>query len=474
LRATLDWSHNLLSEDERILLRRLCVFADSWNLDAATAVCAMGQIKERDILELLLNLADKSLVSVDEQEGKARYRFLESIREYAREKLDEAGEEADIQQRHVEFFQALAERAEEKFRSRDQLLWLDIMEAERANFRAAIDYALHSPAESASKLVGTAFWLWFFRGPWSEGQIWAEAALAHASVGITPSKAKVLLALGLLNFEQSDYAAAKGALEKSLVVWRQLEDKWWSAFVLDFLGLIVRARDEAAASAMFRESVELATATDEKWILAFSLWNMGENELHQKNLPEARRLLEKCLKQIEALGDRLLQNEVLRALGEIAEAEQDYAQAVSLYEQSLVIIREFRDTTNISVLHYDLGRASQLKGDNDRAASHFKEAMQWSQRVGKRAGTLRAIAGLGVVSAALGDAHKAVCLLVQVISKNATLGISSSFNPPPHQSGWLERHLAMARQKLGEEGFASAKAEGQTMTLDRAVKYALA
>jgi predicted ATPase/class 3 adenylate cyclase len=472
LRATIDWSYNLLSEKERLLLSRLSVFAGGWTVESATEVCLIVQLEERDVLNLLLNLSDKSLVIVEEQEGETRYRFLETIREYALEKLSESGEERLVRNRHLDFFINLAEEAERKYRTKDQLFWFSLMESERVNFRAALDYVLHAnQPETALRLAGTAFWLWFFRGPWSEGRIWIEAALAQAADLRTSAKAKVLMALGLFQFTQSDHFSADQTLEESLSIWRELENQWWSAFVLGFMGLTIRAQDREAASRFFEESLRLAKETNEKWILAFALWNIGENQLYLKNLSEAQELLDQCLELGQALGDRMLQNEALRALGEISEAKQEYARAVDLYKESLAIVHELRDITNIAVLYFNVGRALQLAGDNETAASYFKDALLQSEQLGKKSGVLRALAGLGVVAAANGQAERAVTLL---IASQLLFAKSGSSFPPNQSAGqWLTHHLESARAQLGEEQFARVLAEAQTLTLNQAMKYAL-
>ncbi len=472
LRATIDWSYNLLTEKERRLLCRLSVFAGGWTVESATEVCLVIQPDEQDVLNLLLNLSDKSLVIVEDQEGETRYRFLETIREYALEKLAESGEERLVKNRHLDFFIHFAEEAERNYRGRKQLLWFSMMESERVNFRAALDHVLHSnQPEMALRLVGTAFWLWFFRGPWSEGQLWTEAALAQSPDSRMGAKAKVLMGLGLLQFAQSDHAAAYINLEASLSIWKELHDKWWSAFVLGFMGLTIRAQDRESAAQCFEESLRFARETNEKWILAFSLWNIGENELYLKNLSEAQRLLDECLEINQSLGDRMLQNEALRALGEISEAKQEYQRAVELYKESLSIVQELQDITNISVLYFNVGRASQLAGDNENAANFFRDALLQSQQLGKRSGVLRALAGLGVVAAANGEAERAVHLLTA--SQSLFTQSGSSF--PLNQSGspWLTRHLESAQAQLGEEQFARLAQHAQGMTINEIVKYAL-
>ena len=470
LRATIDWSYNLLSEKERILLSRLSVFAGGWVVESATEVCLVVQIEERDVLNLLLNLSDKSLVIIEEQQGETRYRFLETIRQYALEKLAESGEERLVRNRHLDYFIHFAEEAERNYRSDKQLFWFRVMERERDNFRAALDYVLHTDqVESSLRLVGAAFWLWFFQGPWSEGQIWVESVLAKAPDLHTKAGAKVLMALGLLQFAQSNYSAARTNLESSLSIWQELDDKWWSAFILGFLGLAQRPHDQQAASHSFKESLRLATETGDDWILAFALWNSGENALYIKNLSDAESMLNQSLELGQALGDRMLQNEALRALGEVYETKQEYGKAVNLYRESLAIVQELRDITNVSHLYFNVGRALQLAGDHQRAKDYFLDALLQSRQLGKKAGEVRALAGLGVVAAAEGEAERAVTLLTASRSLFAKLGLSF----PSAQSTWLERHLEASRAQLGEEKFAAVEAQAQIMSLDQVVKYAL-
>ncbi len=279
------------------------------------------------------------------------------------------------------------------------------------------------------------------------------------------------MGLGLLQFAQSNHSSAHRILAESLSIWQELDNKWWSAFVLGFMGLTIRAHDREAAARFFKESLKLAKETNEKWILAFSLWNIGENELYLKNLLEAQRLLDQCLELSQDLGDRMLQNEALRALGEIAEAKQEYTRAVELYKESLAIVQELHDITNISVLYFNVGRALQLAGETEMAANYFRDALLQSQQLGKKSGVLRALAGLGVVAAARGEPERAVYLL----TASQSFSTKSGSNFPPNQSAslWLTRHLESARAQLGEQQFTRVVAEAQTMTLNQAMNYAL-
>jgi tetratricopeptide (TPR) repeat protein len=344
------------------------------------------------------------------------------------------------------------------------------MERERDNFRAALDYVLHTDQVEASlRLVGTAFWLWFFQGPWSEGQIWAESALARSSDLQTKAGAKVLMALGLLHFAQSNHSAAATSLAKSLSIWQELGEKWWSAFVLGFLGLSQRPHDQQSATHSFGESLRLASEIGEDWLLAFALWNSGENALYIQNLARAESMLNQSLELGQALGDRMLQNEALRALGELYETKQEYEKAVDLYRESLGIVQELRDITNVSHLYFNVGRALQLAGENQEAKRYLLDALRQSRQLGKKAGEVRALAGLGVIASAEGEAERAVTLLTASRSLFTKLGLSF----PSNQSAWLDRHVGQARAQLGEGRYAVVAAQAGKMSLEQAVSYVL-
>jgi tetratricopeptide (TPR) repeat protein len=167
----------------------------------------------------------------------------------------------------------------------------------------------------------------------------------------------------------------------------------------------------------------------------------------------------------------MLQNEALRALGEISEAGQEYTRAVDLYKESLSIVQELHDITNISVLYFNVGRALQLAGDNENAANYFREALIQSQQLGKKSGVLRALAGLGVVAAANGEADRAIYLLIGSQSFFTKSGSSLPLNQSA--ASWITRHLESVRARLSEEQFSGASARAQAMTLDKVVKYAL-
>lgn len=473
LLATIDWSHNLLSQAERVVLRRLSVFAGGWDLEAAEFVCTGEDLQPHQILESQLRLIEKSLIVAETNKGELRYHMLETIRQYALQKLSEAGEVEQTRMRHLEFFLAFGERAEAGFKSRDFLHWLDRMERERDNLRAAMDYAntLHH-TESALRLVGSTFWVWWLRGPWSEGQKWAEVALAGASNKPVASKAKTLMALGIAFIPQTNLSEARKWLGKSATMCRQLEDEWQYAFVIMSIGFcFLRENKPAMATRLLEEALQIAREVNDKWLLAYCLFILAEDLFYQGNLSEGRAMLEESLGLIHEMGDHMVRGDVLGLSGEMADSEGDYTRALQLYEESLAFARELGDVDTIVNIEFNIGRVCQITGQNDKAAEHFKETLQVSLRSGKRSTLIGAVKGLGVVAHARGDSCRAVRLLQAGVSLFNNL--DKTLMTDPMDSIWFKQNLTAIRAKLGEDEFSTLSKEGEAMTLEQVIQYAL-
>lgn len=470
LLATIDWSYKLLSEEERIVLRRLAVFVGGWTLEAAEAVCGFGEGSSLDqTLNLQLRLIDKSLVVPETEGGEPRYRMLETIRQYAQEKLEETGEAGKVRAKHLDFFLAWGEQAGLGFRGREYRRWLDRMDKERDNLRSALGYAINSgQSESALRLVGATFWVWWIRGPWSEGQRWAETALARSSDEHTAAKARVLIALGIFNCMRSDILEGCKWSEQSIAIWRKLEDKWWQALSISLLGYFLINRQ--AAFDLLREGLWLAREVDDKWLLATCLLSLGVSELRQGNPSEARTRFEESLGLIQALGDHMMRQDVIKGLGEVAATEKDYPRALRWYEEGLVLAHEIGDIDSIINLGFCTGYVFQCCGDNDQAAHLFRESLQVAVRSGEKYSLLRALAGLGVVAQARGDSCRAVRLLQA--SESLFDNLYGRISIDLIERAWFEQYLAAARAQLGEERFLALRKEGQAMTLEQVIQYA--
>ena len=261
LRALIDWSYDLLSDEERAPFRQLSVFAGGWTFEAAQAICY-----EFDPLNLLTQLVNKSLVMVDSDayaEG-TRYRLPETIRQYARDKLLESGEAEQARDRHLDFFLGFAERAEPKLRNAEKIEWLERVETEHDNLRAALAWSLESSkSDRALRLAGALAFFWVDRGYWSESQRWLEDALAlsereqssKAAAGNyiathteKAQRAKALLGVTWPQFATLNLADAHRTIEESLRLWRELGDKWWMAVTLEHLGFILTVEGDLQSS----------------------------------------------------------------------------------------------------------------------------------------------------------------------------------------------------------------------------------
>ncbi|MCI0474608.1 MAG: NB-ARC domain-containing protein, partial [Anaerolineales bacterium] len=288
LRAAMDWSYDLLSDAERALLRRLSVFAGGFALEAVEAVCAQkdegGRMKDESemnalhpsslilhpfrVLDLLTSLIDKSLVVVETRGNATRYRLLETVRQYAREKLAEANESGAYSRRHRDWFLQCAEQADPNVRSREQLEWCERLELDLENFRAALTWSLeqndHANAESALRLAGALWWFWMIRGYWNEARTWFERSLAIPF--ITPARALPLLGLSVMEHYVGNTARCAPLFEEAIALYRQQGDKRGIAFTASLLG--TAGNDAARSGALFDEARATARELNDEWLAA--------------------------------------------------------------------------------------------------------------------------------------------------------------------------------------------------------------
>ena len=240
LRALIDWSYDLLNDQEKALLCRLSVFAGGWTLEAAEAVGAGEEVEEWEVLDLLTSLTDKSLVVAEQEQGQTRYRLLETVRQYAGDRLGESGERESARERHQACFVALAEEAEPQLTGPEGAKWLDRLEREHDNLRAALEW---DNREVALRIAGALFRFWYVRGYYSEGCKWLADMLASSvAQAHTPARAEALYAAGVLAYCQGDYAAALSLSEECLTLFRELGDKQGSANSLNNLGIVAKSK----------------------------------------------------------------------------------------------------------------------------------------------------------------------------------------------------------------------------------------
>jgi non-specific serine/threonine protein kinase len=437
LRATIDWSHELLSQKEQVLFRRLSVFAGGFTLEAAEAVCAGEDLEGEEVLDLLMPLVDKSLVLVAQQQqsSEARYRLLETVRQYGQEKLNESGEEPAIKRHHADFFLRLAEQVEPKVNGKDRSLWLKRLEVEHDNFRAALAWGCEEEAEGETglRLAGALSWFWFHREYWSEWRGWLDRALAtQESAGgsrRTVARAKALSGGGFLNWMKGDQTTARSQLEESVTLWREVGDKQGLAQALRFLsGSFESQGDYAVARPLAEESVELFRQGEDKFGLGITLSRLG----------------------ITAL------------------AQGDHAAAWSYLEEGVAISREIEDDWALALALRNLGIGAFRLGDYERSATWLSESLA----VLREPGNPLYMQNLELLAAAVsmrGEHRRAAWLFGAAEALREAVG---AFVLPLYRAEY-DRGVAATRAGLDEAAFSAAWSEGLAMTPEQAVEYSL-
>jgi predicted ATPase/class 3 adenylate cyclase len=446
LRAAVDWSYDLLSEAERVLLRRLSVFVGGFTLEAAEAVCSGEGVEEYEVLDLLSRLVDKSLVSVEPGTREAggggagvmRYRLLETVRQYGRDRWLEAGGAEVVRERHARSFLRLAEEAEPELQGAQQARWFGRLEEEHDNLRAALAWsrAEAEGGETALRLAGALWWFWHLRGYFSEGQEWLEGVLAlPAAAQRTAARAKALQGAAGLALFQGAFAVARPLLEESLAIWRELGDPRAVAYALRGLG----------------------------WVAM----GLGDDA-------QARSLVEESLAIYRALVDKQGIVRSLNFLGHSTCVMGDYGAARAFWEESLVLSRELGDQFLSAWILYNLGNAAEYEGDYEAARALWGESLAIRRELGIRPGSALSLEALARLASAQGQVERAARLFGAAAALREAIGTPLLPDWLPEWHTDRERLVAAARAELGEEAFAAAWAQGRALTLEEAVTYALA
>jgi len=509
LRALIDWSYNLLTEPERTLLRRLSVFAGGWTLEAAQAVGG----DEAEALELLAQLVNKSLVVAERQPGaEARYALLETIRQYACEKLAESGEGEPTRRQHLAYFLQLAQRAEPHFYDAGQTEWFQKIEDEHENIRAALEWSLQREVASGQQLALALWWAWKISGHASEGYQWLGRMLAATAGAETLTQAQLLSGWGWLAVEVGDFVSAQKHSEESVALFRQLGDEASAAFPLATLGWVFSNQpDFRKANRLLEESQALLRRAGNRWGLAHVLNMQGTTAEIEGNLAQAEQLYEEGLAISQEIGDREGQGWAAFTLGGLAETKGEFSRASELYSAALQIGKEVGSQPTIMFVLRALGRIAIHAGDYELAEASLEEAFELSRKMGApneesslllRLGRLavrrkdypraRALFAEGLQAVQRGGRHTdraseglisiGLFLFAQGLTETGVrlFGVTQSFTPGgslcrffPHERAEHDGLLASARAILGEEVYTTAWEAGRQMNLDEAVAYAL-
>lgn len=431
IRKALDWSFELLDEEEKKLLARVSIFVGGCTLEAAEEVCNPGSELGIEVLDGLMALIDKSLITQVEENGEARFLMLQTICEYARGKLNEALDAGLMHQSHADYFLRLVEARTAGYRGKEEYKWLLQMRAEHENLRAMLNWLLKTgQAEKIAQVSPSLAFYWFRHGHLKEGQRWFRAVLAQRTGLDESSYAIVLCQAGMLAWRQGDSALARSLLDKSLVIRRRLGGAEKLAQVLYYSGnAAVQAGSLGEAAAFFEESLALYRESANGIWIAFAL----------------------------------------NALAEVTHQQGDFSRAETYYIESLGGMREYGEKWGTGMVLHNLAQLAYNAGQYSRAHALFIESLELVKDFGNKLATAFNLAGLAGIACASGQANRAARLL-----GTATLLLESTgavFDPLDRAI--YERTSKLALAQLGDEAFVADLAYGRNMRLEEALQYAL-
>jgi predicted ATPase/DNA-binding SARP family transcriptional activator/DNA-binding CsgD family transcriptional regulator/Tfp pilus assembly protein PilF len=473
LRGALDWSHELLSEPERAVFRRLSVFAGGWTLEVAEEVCAGGGVEEGEMLDLLSGLLDKSMVVAETtRDGEVRYWLLEPVRQYALEKLEQSREAEATKRAHAEYFLSLSEEAEPELWGREEALWLGLLEVEHDNTRAALSWALErEEAELGLRLAGALQPFWQARGYYVEARKWLEEALANDGQAPAWARAKALEMVSWLANDQADVhrttTAAEEGLKLSVVA--QMERGLMGSF-REVLGQAARKQGNyELATELFEESLAIYREVGDRRRSVSCLLGLGQVFSDRNDFERATRLYEEGLALSRELGYGIMVAGHSMNLGYALLLQGHYEGAVALNEEAVALLRAQGRRGDQEYALNNLGWTALLQGDRDRAKRSYKDSVKLCQELGNKIIASRSLEGLACVFGAGGDAERAARLFgaAQAVCE------STGYKTTPAELALREPYLVGARSNLNEATWEAEVAKGQAMSLEEAVEYAL-
>ena len=441
LRATIDWSYDLLAPTEQRLFARLAVFVGGWTLEAAAAVCDGDGDLGLDVVAGLQSLADQSLLRQEvSRDGAPRFRRQETIREYARERLEASGEAHELARRHATYYLMLAEAAEPALRGTEQTLWLDRLEVEHDNLRAVLAWSQDGNVRGAGgpeagvRIVGALWPFWLLRGYFEEWERWLARVVATVDVGadgvrqarppaVQSQIAKALFGRGVLAVStyDGDRAAALGAA--SLALYQTCEDRWGIAASLVMLGFGEAFRGEAARGrARLAEALARARVAGDPWLVAWALVIQGEVAIRYGDYAQAHGPYEEAVALARARGDQRLVARALGGQGLVRHVQGDQAQALAHVEESLAIQRALGDKQGIATSLFYLALMAFDRRDYATVLALNQERLHIEQEVGNQGGVTHARRVAGQVALAQGNYARARASFEELLGSAEELG----------------------------------------------------
>ena len=480
LRATIDWSYSLLSEQEKLLFRRLAVFVGGWTLEAAESVCG-EEGSGLDILDSLARLVDKSLIFIEESRSGIRYHRLETIRQYSRERFFETDEVESIRERHLDYFVRFAEQAEEHLQGRDQLLWGNLMAEEQDNLRAALEWGLSRNAYSALRIAGAANLFWTASGYSAEGFRWTQQALEQVDKGsladsITAEQrrvacAKALRGLTRLYLSLGDNANARRAAEESVALYRQSPDRRGLAFALVILAYPLEFLGERArAEEVLQESYSIAREEGDIYVTCRALNILARViiDLHN-DLELSQHYVEESLRLATKAGLRSQEAQACEIVAAIAIHRNDPAKARTHLEESIRIYDEIGARFNVILEKSNLAHLERRHGNYTRALELYRETIIAFRDIAQNGAVAHQLECFGFIALEKNQDERAVQLFAAANALRERGGTPMT----PDEQLYFEEQLTDLREKMDEKGFVSAWSKGYTKTMEQAIEFAL-
>jgi predicted ATPase/DNA-binding CsgD family transcriptional regulator len=478
LRATMDWSYHLLSEAEKKLFQRLAVFAGGFTLEAAEAICAGDGVKPGDILEIVASLVNKSLLVLVEwnigfqapAEGSLRYRFLEPVRQYAREKLAESGEEMFIRDRHLSYLHDWIQTTETKLYMAEQLIQLAKLDQDLDNIRAALQWALRIQPAIALRMVTALTLFWNVRGYTTEGRRWGEQALQQTEQDLTPevqgARARALITVAFLTMTQGDYQTTSDLIGQAIPVLRTQNDQlglaralFVQSTVMSFLGQpsVVRSAAE--------ESFEIGVQLDDPFILSITSAIMAGALFRVGEMMIARRFMEEALTSSRRFGSPMALAFSLWGAGMGAFSQGNLKTAHAYIEESLALFRQVGDKHRTNMTASGLAQILYAMGNMREAEKLYVEAIRGWWNYGQLGGMARCIECLAFIAIAENRDKQAA----RWLGAAETVRKTSHAEMITNEQEEYQREMAILRGRMNVNDFTSSWSEGQALTFQQVI-----
>lgn len=473
LRNAIDWSYSLLSPAEQILFSQLAVFVGGFTLDTAEAVCNTSG--ETDILEGITSLLNKSLLVQQDSSGRqSRFRMLETLREYALERLADSGQLETLQRQHALYFASQIEQIGDDLNFR-QGHWLDWADEEYNNLQATLAWS-HQQKEQAElglSMIGVLYWFWYRRGYLSEGRAWCQRFMSLNNEDRRPAnRISFLIGSGSLAMMQGDLVEAGQKLQEALTIAQALDDAKWLISVLLAQGVLASYQgNTATALRLFEETLRLGEQLNLWWFIVTSLHYLGNGAAACGDFPAGYQYLEQATHLAKANDDTWTIATVLNNLGEVARIQGDYVQAQRSYEESQALFRQTGDKPDIARSLHSLGYVALHQGDKQQAEVYFHESLGIFQELGNKRGMTECVGGLAGLLATREPAQAKRAARLLAAAEAQLHSARSSWWPADQVE--FDRHLSRLLATLDPETLASTWHEGQAMSLAEAITDAL-